>query len=121
METINGIRVFGHMDGISEYDINFIQPQPDWIAGYYETGCYDGMGYALVRSPEGKYTLTNLGHCSCYGPFDSFAYEGLTLDDVLQKLDKDLNGDPITDDWNRKELEGLWEAVREVQKHGLLT
>lgn len=36
----------------------------------YENGGYDGNGLAVYLDTNGDYHLDELGHCSCYGPFD---------------------------------------------------
>lgn len=35
----------------------------------YEAAPYEGMGYAAIKFEDG-YDLTDIGHCSCYGPDD---------------------------------------------------
>lgn len=41
-----------------------------WIITDYITGDYYGDGEALGLRKDGKYDIWNLGHCSCYGPFE---------------------------------------------------
>jgi hypothetical protein len=53
----------------------------EWVVYDYEYGDYDGSGWAVSFS-DGKYYLHNLGHCSCYGPFDESGEE-VKLDDII--------------------------------------
>lgn len=39
-----------------------------WTA--YETARYSGYGFAVYLDSKGGYHYDDLGHCSCYGPFD---------------------------------------------------
>ncbi len=41
----------------------------DEIIYWYSSGSYCGAGQALIRKGK-KYALIDLGHCSCYGPWD---------------------------------------------------
>lgn len=41
----------------------------DVIAYWYELEEYDGSGEAILRI-KGNWFATNLGHCSCYGPWE---------------------------------------------------
>ena len=60
-----------------EYCLNDILSESDlknfedfnWIVHNYENGTYDGVGYAVALKDTTLYVY-NLGHCSCYGPFD---------------------------------------------------
>lgn len=40
------------------------------MVDHYEAGCYDGMGWGLVLNKDGSIEEYNLGHCSCYGPYE---------------------------------------------------
>lgn len=54
----------------NEYELKDIKKlEADWFVYYYESGCYDGQGFAIWKKDE-KYFYSNLGHCSCYGPTD---------------------------------------------------
>lgn len=37
----------------------------------YEQGDYEGSGEALVLCADGSVKEYNLGHCSCYGPWEN--------------------------------------------------
>lgn len=45
-----------------------------WIVHWYQEGSYDGDGEAVAFDGE-KLHIYNLGHCSCYGPFEQ-GYQG---------------------------------------------
>ena len=58
-----------------------------WIAYHYEVGCYDGDGEAIGLHKDGSLYGGGLGHCSCYGPTESWPstsvpVERLTSDEV---------------------------------------
>lgn len=45
----------------------------DFLAYWYESGCYDGDGFAVFRKKTNagfRWFGKDLSHCSCYGPFD---------------------------------------------------
>jgi len=42
-----------------------------FVIYYYENEGYEGLGKCLAYK-EGKWYTNDLGHCSCYGPFDNF-------------------------------------------------
>ena len=46
----------------------------EWLVYWYEDGGYDGSGEAVALGKDGLLYGFNLGHCSCYGPFDSWDY-----------------------------------------------
>ena len=50
----------------SDWDLTDVS----WIVYWYENGGYDGTGVAVAKHVDGRYSETNLGHCSCYGPLD---------------------------------------------------
>lgn len=50
-------------------NINKLTNPPELVVYWYGAGCYEGAGYAIFMR-EGKWALRDLGHCSCYGPFD---------------------------------------------------
>ncbi|MGL5582996.1 MAG: hypothetical protein ACRDCE_18865 [Cetobacterium sp.] len=41
------------------------------VIGWYGYGSYEGSGEALIVFNDGTLSLENLGHCSCYGPWDN--------------------------------------------------
>ena len=57
-------------------DVPYDLPNDDegfvWLVYYYESGYYDGSGEAVALAKDGKLHCFNLGHCSCYGPMDSW-------------------------------------------------
>lgn len=40
------------------------------MVDHYESGCYEGRGWGLVLNKDGSIEEYNLGHCSCYGPYE---------------------------------------------------
>jgi len=50
------------------YDIDKMS-DADVLAYEYHEGIYDGSGNAIYRI-AGKWYHHNMGHCSCYGPFE---------------------------------------------------
>jgi hypothetical protein len=42
----------------------------EWLVYDYGIGDYCGNGTAVALSKDGKLYMADLGHCSCYGPFD---------------------------------------------------
>lgn len=44
-----------------------------WLVYDYETGDYCGYGEAVALDKDGNIHIWNLGHCSCYGPFEESA------------------------------------------------
>lgn len=57
--------------GINEYNKDYLTNVGiTHVVGWYGTGYYEGAGDALVRFDDGTFALKNLGHCSCYGPWE---------------------------------------------------
>lgn len=56
----------------------------DIVVTKYETGSYCGSGDALALR-GGNVEYWNLGHCSCYGPFDGGPDETMSLDDFKKQ------------------------------------
>lgn len=48
----------------------------------YQTGDYEGHGWAVWKLPDGKFGYTDLGHCSCYGPVEDLKSIPYTLDEI---------------------------------------
>ena len=55
---------------------------------YYESEPYSGLGQCLAYKDKKWYTH-DLGHCSCYGPFDSFSLKKPF--DTLKRAVRDLH------------------------------
>jgi hypothetical protein len=78
-------------DELSDWDFNEVsQDKYKWIVYWYENGGYDGNGEAVaLGKDDDKLYCKNLGHCSCYGPMDSWE-TGCTMMSVDEFLkDKD--------------------------------
>jgi len=68
-------------------DYNFVEC---WY--YYGSGDCCGAGNFIAQDKEGKYYLTDLGHCSCYGPLNSDGRDFRvfdTLDDMIKACSKE--------------------------------
>ena len=60
-----------------------------WLAYWYESGCYEGSGKAVYLDSLGTWHQDDLGHCSCYGPFDGgFNDLPYTLEQVIETQGK---------------------------------
>lgn len=62
----------------------------EWIVHWYEIGDYDGSGEAVgLNKEDGLLYIKNLGHCSCYGPFDDGMESGdkMTVAKFLEHKD----------------------------------
>lgn len=59
----------------NEYNIDEIFKQLhefDWLVYSYGWCSCEGDGN-MIHKKDGKYFLTNLGHCSCHGPLDDIS------------------------------------------------
>lgn len=57
------------------------------VIGWYCSGHYEGSGEALVVFNDGTLSLQNLGHCSCYGPWDDLEdIKGRSLEVVRKSV-----------------------------------
>jgi hypothetical protein len=50
----------------------------------YECGSWEGSGSALTLENDGTVRLHNLGHCSCYGPWENSFDEWANLDALIE-------------------------------------
>ncbi len=56
-------------DTLSEYDLEDVNKLNCKIfVYYYESGDYDGDGFAVWQKQDGTFAYGSLSHCSCYGP-----------------------------------------------------
>lgn len=78
-------------DELNEYDLHDvmkIQENYVWFVYWYEGGDYDGFGEAIALDKEGRLQYSDLGHCSCYGPMESFPSNTMTVEEFFaQKED----------------------------------
>jgi hypothetical protein len=59
-----------------------------WAVVYYECEPYEGSGEVVSLQQDGKLRIDSLGHCSCYGPDESFGCgKAFGLEDVLASAD----------------------------------
>lgn len=102
---------------------------PIFYAVWYHSEPYEGWGYALEKTMtndgEERYRIGSLGHCSCYGPGDSFFRDFekhivYTKEEIQELRGKDLNGNEIKpESWGADQLQGLWAALDEAERRGL--
>jgi hypothetical protein len=57
---------------------------------WYSAEYYEGSGNAILRYTDGTWGAVDLGHCSCYGPFDEKNYLGKFK--TLIELEASLTG-----------------------------
>lgn len=73
-------------------EIGFGSLDFEWIVYDYEECHYDGHGEAVALGKDGKLYFHDMGHCSCFGPFDEFPNGGsMSVEDFL------LQGEVVTD------------------------
>jgi hypothetical protein len=69
----------------------------EYVVYDYGTGSYEGDGVAIIKQ-DGKFYQQNLGHCSCYGPWDNInlkkPYD--SLDDLLKDCSEQLKDQMLT-------------------------
>lgn len=63
----------------------------DWIVTYYTRVPYEGNGEAIAKLGDKLY-YWNLGHCSCYGPFDDNPEE-IDISDITSN---NIHNSPIS-------------------------
>jgi len=87
---------YGYCDiaALSDYEIERAEESgADLLIYWYASGSYEGSGEALLRK-DGLWIYENLGHCSCYGPFDTTpSFDGAqTLDALEARMTDELKG-----------------------------
>lgn len=72
-------------------DVSYDLPSEDglqWLVySYSDYDGYSGGGQAVALWEDGFVTVKDLGHCSCYGPFDSWGKDNITIEEVLREKD----------------------------------
>lgn len=64
--------------------------QFEWVVFWYESGSYEGYGEAVALCKEDNLLyVSNLGHCSCYGPLEGGLQDGdkMTIEEFLKDKD----------------------------------
>ena len=69
------------------YGDHFQESLYEWKAYWYEDHGYDGSGEAVALGKDGFLYTENLGHCSCYGPFEDGMERMCSVEDFLGSLD----------------------------------
>ena len=108
----------GGRDALYEFELASLPEDSKWIAYAYSQSEYEGHGYAIVAHDDGRYSLYDLGHCSCYGPLEEEASEIVSTREGIEALiGRDFNGREIVPtDWCSAELNQLWAAVKLAMK-----
>lgn len=85
------------VDELREWDFREVKAEAyKWIVYDYQDGGYDGSGVAVAYKEEnGLLYIKNLGHCSCYGPMDSWETECyvMTVAELLRDKDSVMDFD----------------------------
>jgi len=100
-------------DELSDWDFNEVkQEKYKWIVYEYENGGYDGSGHAVAMDQDGLLHCKDLGHCSCYGPMDSWetGCSTMTVEEFLK--DKDSIFDYDCKDEIKKQVRRLTAHMR---------
>lgn len=63
----------------------------DWVVTYYTIGDWCGEGEAVAKAGD-QIFYWDLGHCSCYGPYDN-SPEEILLDDIKSN---NIHNSPIS-------------------------
>lgn len=83
-------------DKLSAYELTEVKrqlPKAVWFIYWYETGSYDGTGFAIWKNEDGKFGYSYLGHCSCNGPVDYLESIPYTLEEVEKIIDKNYQSE----------------------------
>lgn len=62
-------------DDLNEWDLQDVMNNQEkyvWFVYWYENYGYEGSGEAVALDKDGHLQYSDLGHCSCYGPMESF-------------------------------------------------
>lgn len=94
---------------LCEYDFSEIKDQIkyEWMVYWYDQDGYDGSGEAVALGKDGVLYCKNLGHCSCYGPMESWetGCSQLTVEEFFR--DKDSIFDYDCKEAIKKEVRSL--------------
>lgn len=100
------------VDSLGEYDFERLDEESYkyFIYNYRDFG-YDGSGAAVLKDDNGKFTLVNLGHCSCYGPLEERNPKCIySLEEITKLLDKRCQ-----DEYDRKYVKDVAEKLKELE------
>lgn len=70
------------------YGNDWDEDQFEWMAYWYECGCYEGNGEAVALGKDGFLYHEPLSHCSCYGPFEDGPDKLCSVEEFLGSLDQ---------------------------------
>lgn len=74
-------------------DYGFVPDKTIWMVYWYSQGDWEGSGSAYAKDSDGNYWFLNLGHCSCYGAFDSSEKHWEKLQSKKELIEIYLAGD----------------------------
>lgn len=58
---------------LEDYELeNIDQSKYQWLVYWYKYECWEGDGSVAALGIDNKLYFWNIGHCSCYGPFEEF-------------------------------------------------
>ena len=84
------MKIYQLGDELCDWDLNEVSDADfEWLIHDYEIGCYDGSGQAVALGKDGRVWVKDLGHCSCYGPMDSWetGCSIITVEELLREKD----------------------------------
>lgn len=75
-----------------EPNLTYLPDGTTLVVYWYEAGSYEGSGTAFALAGD-QWLEKNLGHCSCYGPWepDGGGWDTLTHADIRMKCGPDAN------------------------------
>ncbi len=77
----------------------------EWAVYRYGTGSYEGDGN-MIHKKNGKYYMSVLSHCSCYGPLENIsAFAYASIEEITKVSSEGLNA----------ELEDIVKAVKYLE------
>jgi hypothetical protein len=106
------------------YDGQWLPPGVTDMVYAYRAGDYCGYGWAVAWG-NGLH-VSDLSHCSCYGPFEDVAgdkneWREVTPEDLRQLLDRRAKGyDPEASSVGQETEEVAYLLMRELEKVGVL-
>lgn len=91
----------------SEHEVTDEQlSQIDSVVGWYQSGYYEGDGFAIVKTTDDKFGQISMSHCSCYGPWDGFKIPTQTWEEMLEQAKRNPK-------WMEEE-KSTWEAATQL-------
>jgi hypothetical protein len=101
----------GEVSSLGDGDLSELG-EYDYCVYWYTYADWEGSGEIIVKQNGGFY-LASLGHCSCYGPLDSYQTDGKnktrynTIDELAAACSKEY----------RSQLQTLIDSARMLEKN----